>query len=141
MNRSSTLFAVCFSAGVIGAFANSLTVWLCGVWGITASAGVAIAPELTAGWLYPRLVWGGIWGLVYFLSVGSRGSRRQWVRKGLWISLLPSLFQLAYVFPEQTPHGFLGLRLGQLTPLFVVGFNLVWGFFTGLFTRLFWGRG
>ena len=140
MNRSSVLLAVCFGAGTIGALANSLVAWLCGLWGLTAGAGVAIAPELTTAWLYPRLVWGGIWGTVYFLSVGSRRSRRHWVRKGLWISLLPTLFQLVYIFPEQTRHGMLGFGLGKLTPLFVLGFNLVWGFFTGLFTRLFWGR-
>jgi len=63
------------------------------------------------------------------------------VRKGLWISLLPTAVQLFVVFPNFTPHGMLGLGLGTLTALFVLIFNFVWGFFTGTFTRLFWGRG
>jgi hypothetical protein len=26
---------------------------------------VAIAPALKLSWLYPRIVWGGLWGLVF----------------------------------------------------------------------------
>ena len=141
MNRTGALLAVCFCAGLLGALANSMAVWACGHWGITAMAGVSLSPKLTLGWLYPRLVWGGIWGLAYFLTVGSRRHRQHWVRKGLWISLLPTLVQLFYIFPHQTPFGSMGMGLGQLTPLFVLLFNFVWGFFTGLFTRLLWGKG
>ncbi len=35
----------------------------------------------------------------------------------------------------------MGTSLGQLTPLFVLLYNFVWGFATGFFTRLLWGRG
>jgi hypothetical protein len=141
MNRNSALLAVCFTAGVLGALANSLTAWICGLWGVTALAGVNLAPALTADWLYPRLIWGGLWGLAYYLTVRTQRVRRQWVRKGLWISLLPTAAQLFYFFPYRTPFGQMGMDLGDLTPLFVLLFNLVWGFFTGFFTRLLWGRG
>jgi hypothetical protein len=141
MNRNSALLAVCFTAGVLGALANSLAVWGFGLWGVTALAGVNLAPALTAAWLYPRLVWGGLWGLIYFLTVNAPRRRRQWVRKGLWISLLPTVAQLFYFFPYHTPFGPMGVGLGDFTALFVVLFNFVWGFFTGLFTRLLWGRG
>jgi hypothetical protein len=104
-------------------------------------AGVRMSPALTTDWLYPRLVWGGLWGLVYFLTVAPAKFRRHWARKGLWVSLLPTAFQLFVVFPNMTRHGWLGLELGQLTPLFVFLNNLVWGLFTGIFSRLFWGRG
>lgn len=141
MNRNSALLAVCFTAGVLGALANSLAAWICGLWGVTALAGVNLAPALTADWLYPRLIWGGLWGLAYHLTVRTQRVRRQWVRKGLWISLLPTAAQLFYFFPYRTPFGLMGMGLGELTPLFVLLFNLVWGFFTGFFTRLLWGRG
>lgn len=141
MNRNSALLAVCFAAGVLGALANSLAAWIFGLWGVTALAGVSLAPTLTLPWLYPRLVWGGFWGLVYFFTVNSQRRRRQWIRKGLWVSLLPTAAQLFYFFPYHTPFGPLGVGLGDLTALFVVLFNLVWGFFTGLFARLLWGRG
>ena len=45
---------IAFAAGALGALANSLTVWIFGELGITAAAGVKVAPALTAGWLYPR---------------------------------------------------------------------------------------
>jgi len=141
MQRKGALFAVCFFAGLLGALANSLAAWLAGNWGLTTTAGVAMTPELTKTWLYPRLVWGGVWGLAYFFVVASPRHRRRWVRKGLWISLLPSAVQLYYVFPYHTPFGTLGLGLGALTTLFVLMFNGIWGFFTGLFTRMMWGRG
>lgn len=140
MNRGSALFAVCFTAGVLGGLFNSLAAWLAGSWQLTAMAGVDLSPTLTLGWLYPRLIWGGLWGLLYYFSVGRPRSRRQWVRKGLWLSLLPTAVQLFVIFPNHTSHGMLGLGLGTLTPLFVLLYNLIWGGFTGLFTRIFWGR-
>lgn len=141
MQRNSALLSVCFCAGLIGALANSLAIWFSGLWGLTELVGVHIAPHLTPAWLYPRLVWGGLWGLVYFLSVGQARYRRHWIRKGLWVSLLPTAAQLFYFFPTRTPFGPMGMGLGTLTPLFVLLFNVIWGFFTGLFARLLWGRG
>lgn len=141
MQRNSALLSACFSAGVLGAIVNSLAAWLAGRWGVPELAGVHLAPALSAAWLYPRLVWGGLWGLLLFPAVARPRSRRHWVRKGLWVSLLPTLFQLFYVFPHHTPYGPGGLGLGTLTPLFVVFYNGIWGAFTGIFTRMLWGRG
>jgi hypothetical protein len=141
MQRNRTLLAVCFCAGLLGALGNSLVAWIAGKWGLTAMMGVALAPELTTAWLYPRLIWGGLWGLFYYFTVSHRHNRRHWVRKGLWVSLVPTLVQLFYIYPEQTTHGLMGIGLGFYTPVFVFAFNLVWGFLTGFFTRLLWGRG
>ena len=58
-----------FAAGCLGALANSLAVWLFGSTGINSSLGVSIAPSLTSGWLYPRIVWGGLWGLLFILPM------------------------------------------------------------------------
>jgi len=118
---------ICFTAGALGALANSLAVWLCGRYGITLSAGVSIAPALTPAWLYPRIVWGGLWGLLFVLPIS--GST---FTKGSLLSLFPTLVQLFIVFPVQTPHGMAGLGLGTLTPLFVLGFNWIWGVVTAL---------
>jgi hypothetical protein len=141
MQRNSALLSVCFCAGLLGALANSLALWLAGRWGIPALAGVDLAPQLTAAWLYPRLVWGGLWGLLFYVTVSRPRFRRHWVRKGLWLSLLPTLVQLFVIFPYRTPYGPMGVGLGDLTALFVLSANFVWGFFTGLFTRILWGRG
>jgi uncharacterized membrane protein YoaK (UPF0700 family) len=141
MQRARILMTVCFCAGMLGALCYSMVVWQAGQIGLPAMAGVRMTPALTPDWLYSRLVWGGLWGLTYFLAVCSLKSRRHWARKGLWISLLPTAFQLFVVYPYMTSHGWMGLGLGQLTPLFIFLYNLVWGFCTGIFCRLFWGRG
>jgi hypothetical protein len=47
---------------------------------------------------------------------------------------------LFIVFPYHQGQGQAGLYLGMLTPVIVVLTNLVWGLFTGVFTRIFWGR-
>ena len=46
--------AVSFAAGAFGALVNSVAVWAAGAYGLTARLGVAVAPALTASWLYPR---------------------------------------------------------------------------------------
>lgn len=112
-----------YAAGSLGALANSLVAWLFGLLGITAMAGVKIAPALTHPWLYQRLVWGGIWGLLFLLPV--------WVKspflRGVLLSVGPTLIQLFVVFPFQAGKGMLGLQLGSATPIFVIIFNAVWG--------------
>ena len=140
MPKSSALFAVCFVAGLLGAVASSLFLWGAGEWGLSQLIGVRIEPALKADWLYPRLIIGGLWGLGYFFAVGVPRHRRHWARKGLWFSLVPSAVTLFYIFPYVENKGLAGFDLGMLTPLLIVVSNLIWGLFTGFFTRLFWGR-
>lgn len=119
---------VFFAAGCLGAVVNSLTVWLAGDLGITSSFGVAIAPALTKGYLYPRIVWGGLWGLLFVLPMLQ--SRLFW--KGTVLSLFPTAVQLFVLFPLQAHKGIGGIDLGLYTPLFVLFFNWIWGVATGL---------
>jgi len=128
MGRDASL---AFAAGSLGGLINSLTVWAAGAAGITAAAGVAIAPELTAGWLYPRIVWGGLWGLLLLAPFAPRS----WVLRGLALSLAPSAAQLFLVFPSKPAAGLMGLGLGVMTPLFVLGFNAVFGLVAAFWFR------
>jgi hypothetical protein len=111
-----------FSAGNIGALLNSLAVWLAGLMGISQALGVNIAPPLTATWLYPRLVWGGLWGLLLVIP----SPLKAW-QTGLIASLLPSAVQCFIVFPLKAQKGVGGLALGALTPVLVLLFNAIWG--------------
>lgn len=117
--RSLSLF---FAAGVVGAFANSVAVWLFGELGVPRALGVALAPDWSAGWLYPRLVWGGLWGLLFALPI-----QAALLPRGLLLSLAPTLFQLFVVFPAWAGQGVAGLELGMLTPVFVLLYNAIWG--------------
>lgn len=140
MPKSSALFAVCFVAGLLAALVSSLFLWGCNEWGVTNLIGVKIFQSLALEKLYPQLFIGGFWGLLYFFSVGIPRHRRHWIRKGLWFSLIPSLTALFYLYPYVYHKGLAALDLGMFAPLLVVVTNLVWGFFTGFFARLLWGR-
>lgn len=121
-----------FAAGCLGALANSIAVWLFGYYGITAFFGVSIAPSLTADWLYPRVVWGGLWGLFFILPI----MRSKFLLKGTVLSLLPTIIQLFVVFPLKAHKGMAGLELGLFTPLFVLFFNWVWGVVTAVTIKI-----
>ncbi len=122
---------VCFSAGCLGALANSLLAWQFGQLGVTRWAGVAMAPTLSPAWLYPRLVWGGIWGLTFLLPV----FKTRFLLKGTLLSLLPTAVQLFFIFPYQTSRGIMGLGLGMWTPALVFVYNWVWGIVTAATIR------
>lgn len=119
-----------FAAGAIGALINSLVVWQFGQQGISQSLGVAIAPSLSAHWLYPRIVWGGLWGLLFLLPM----MNARLLTKGTVLSLIPSAVQLFIVLPN-AGKGVAGLEMGLYTPALIVFFNWVWGVATALSIR------
>jgi hypothetical protein len=123
---------ICFSAGCLGALANSLLVWWFGELGIARWAGVSISPSLTPVWLYPRIVWGGIWGLLFILPFLKS---RSWL-KGTLLSLIPTMAQLFVIFPFKANKGIAGLNLGLWTPVFVLFYNWVWGVVAAVTIRL-----
>jgi len=124
--------SVCFTGGLFGGLVNSVFLWMAGAYGWTAAMDVAIAPKWTLGWLYPRLVWGGLWGLLFLprLMSGSIFWR------GLLLSVGPTLVQLLIVFPTQLDKGLWGLDLGMLTPVVVIVANAVWGMAAALWVLL-----
>jgi len=119
--------ALAYAAGSVGGAVTAVVIWLVGILGVTAVAGVAIAPSLTPAWLYSRIVWGGLWGFLLLIALPDRWS---WWQRGLLFSLGPTLVTWFVVFPLKAQVGVLGLDLGSLTPLFVVVFNGVWGLTT-----------
>jgi hypothetical protein len=123
---------ICFAAGCLGGLANSVATWMCGDLGFTRQLGVSMAPALTPGWLYPRIVWGGIWGLLFLLPL----RRSKPILKGSILSLFPTAVQLFYIYPFQAHKGIAGLEMGFMTPLFVLFFNWIWGVVTAAAVRL-----
>lgn len=124
-------FLICFGAGCLGALVNSLVVWQGGELGVARWAGVAIAPTLSPAWLYPRIVWGGLWGLLFALPF----LKSRFLLKGTLLSLLPAAFQLLFVFPYKAHKGLAGLSLGMWTPVYVLVYNWVWGVATAAAIR------
>jgi hypothetical protein len=122
---------VCFAAGCLGALISSLVSWQAGELGLARWAGVSIAPTLSADWLCPRIVWGGLWGLLFMLPF----LKSRFFLKGMLLSLVPTLVELLYVFPYKTQHGLMGLKLGMWAPVFVLVVNWVWGVVTATAIR------
>jgi hypothetical protein len=120
-----------FAAGCVGAVANSLIVWLFGDLGINAALGVKIAPRLTPAWLYPRIVWGGLWGFLFLLPV----LRSSLLARGFLFSLGPSLVMFFVIFPLKAKKSMFGLELGMMTPVLVLFFNAVWGVTAAIWLR------
>jgi len=131
MKKFAKRLTVIFAAGCLGGLANSLAVWLFGAYGVTKTLGVRIAPDLSPVWLYPRLVWGGIWGLLFLLPV----FRSSVLKRGLLLSLGPTIIQLFVVFPYKADQGMMGMGLGALTPLLVFVFNAIWGITVAIWLR------
>ena len=131
MKKLAKRLTVIFAAGCLGGLANSLVVWQFGAYGVTKSLGVRIAPDLSPVWLYPRLVWGGIWGLLFLLPV----FRNSVLKRGLLLSLGPTIIQLFVVFPYKADQGMMGMGLGALTPLLVFVFNAIWGITVAIWLR------
>jgi hypothetical protein len=131
MRNLSKNISMVFAAGCLGGLVNSLAVWAFGDLGINAALGVRIAPALTPQWLYPRIIWGGIWGLLFLLPL----MRSRILSRGIIFSLGPTLVQLLVVFPLKAGKGYMGLDLGTLTPLLVFIFNAIWGIATAIWLR------
>ena len=111
-----------FTGGALGGLVDSLNIWLMGKVGISDLLGVGMKPEFTAPWLYQRMIWGGIWMLLLLLPV----LKGRTAARGMLFSLLPSAMMLFLVLPSMG-KGMLGLGFGNLTPVVVIGLNLIYG--------------
>ncbi len=121
-----------FAAGCAGGLATAVAISFMGDLGITSTLGVSYHHGLTPSWLYSRIVWGGIWGILFLLPL----SQSNLFLKGSILSLLPTAFQLFVVFPLFSSSGIAGLKLGILTPLVILFFNWVWGVATAFTIQL-----
>ena len=119
LRRISTIF----SAGALGGLVSSVTFWALGRFGITAMIGVNMAPKLVPMWLYPRIVWGGLWGVLFLIPLFKHSP----IKRGVILSLGPTALQLFVWFPHKAYKGYLGLELGGMTPVLVFVLNAVWG--------------
>jgi hypothetical protein len=90
--------------------------------GNTTLLGIGMKPEFTPPRLYPRLVWGDPFGLLFaapFLE-------ERPLMRGIVLSLLPSAM-MRFVNVAQNGKGVNRLGFGALTPVLVVGLNFIWG--------------
>lgn len=124
--------AVYFGAGAIGGLASGMLLWYLGKVGITSGLGVKLVPRLTALWAYESIVWGGIWGAMFFFPIRKMSP----LATGLLLSLGPSLGEMFYFIPVMDGKGLFGFGLGKLTPLIVLFISAVWGVVAAFYLRI-----
>jgi hypothetical protein len=115
--------SVTFTGGALGGLANAFALWGAAILGLKLKLGFQLIPALADEWLYKRIVWGGIWGLLFVMPMLKQSP----VKQGLLFSLVPSACQLLLVFPLHMPRGLLGMTLNHFTPYGIVAFNAIWG--------------
>ncbi len=126
--------SLCFSAGVVGALVGSAGLWAAGRYGVSSALGVGIAPVWVSGWLYPRLVLGGLWGLLFAVPL-----RANMFWLGVLLSLIPTAYILLWEYPYRAGYGWFGVELGLLTPLLIWAASLIWAW-SGLLWLQLTGR-
>lgn len=120
-----------FGAGALGALAMCLTMWLFTNFGITQELGVALKGSLNQHWMYPKIVWGGLWGLLFALNFIKGGI----FSRSLVIALIPTLIHLFVFYPYYENAGVAGMKLGFLTPFLTFFFYWVWSLVTAISLR------
>jgi len=123
--------SLAYVSGTVAALVACLVFWLLGRDGATAWMGVALAPRLTSGWLYTRLIFGGLFGLLLVLPV----LPNRLPLRGILISLAPTAYILLVLFPR-IGRGLFGFGYGALTPLLIGGLCLLWGLLAAGWYRL-----
>ena len=122
---------VVFGAGCLGGLVMCVAMWIFSQYGVTHLLGVKINGSIAPQWMYPRIVWGGLWGLLFLLPLMSGNI----LARSFVMSLLPTLVQLLVFYPNEG-KGMGGLSLGLLTPFLVLFFYWIWALTTVLCLRL-----
>ena len=123
---------VVFGAGCLGGLAMCVVMWLFSQSGINHSLGVRLSGSVAPQWMYPRIVWGGLWGLLFLLPIFAGNL----MARSFVICLFPTLIQLFVFYPYYEGKGVAGLSLGMLTPFLVLFFYWVWALATAICLRL-----
>lgn len=125
-------FLLAFAAGCVGGLIYCVVMWLFSRYGITQNLAVSLHGSLSPHWIYPRIVWGGLWGLLFLLPMLNSSI----FARSIVISLIPTCVQLFIIYPFYAGKGFAGLQLGLLTPLLVWFFFWCWALTTAVILRL-----
>jgi len=123
---------VVFAAGCLGALIQCVVMWLFTRYGITHSLNVNLPGSIAPAWLYPRVVWGGLWGFLFLLPILSSSV----FARSFVLALIPTCVQLFIIYPIYQGKGVGGLSLGILTPFLVFFFFWVWALVTAITLKI-----
>eukprot|EP00892_Ulva_mutabilis_P002746 jgi/Ulvmu1/12472/UM009_0124.1 len=116
------LSVVCFGGAVGGVF-NAITEPIFEFFHIAGAHGFMTRlhdPDASDAIVFAghRVLWGGIWGLLYLLPM-HKSVKNFWLRSVIF-AIIPTLFALLVSIPAMSDGaGLFGIHLGIFTPLFV----------------------
>ena len=117
-----------FAAGCLGALIQIIAMNVAAHFGLMHHLGVQLSASYYPYWLYPRVVWGGLWGFVFLLPIFAGNI----LMRSLLLSLIPACVQLFVWYPFYESKGIAGFSLGLLTPVVIVFLWWIWALSTSL---------
>ena len=126
----SSLFV--FGVGNLGTLLALMLLFLLQILGLNHFINMPNLPLLSGIWLYPKLVWGGLFALAFLLPF----MNNQVLFKGVIVALLITLVGLVIPLPFSIFNGARGLSIGLNTFALLFAFNLVWALITSLMIKL-----
>jgi len=119
-----------FSSGALAGILQSMIYWVIAHFDLAKVIEVHFSVPDQWSEIYPvfiqNLLWGGTLGLLIAIPI----FQNAWIKKGLVLGILPSLFFLLYFFPYVAHSGMFGLNHGNFAFVIV----LILGLFYGLLT-------
>jgi hypothetical protein len=129
--------AICFVAGVIGAIAVLVFSYVLFGLGVSEALGVKAPFALKAPDIYKPLFWGGLWGILFGLFIGSAWKRLYLVG---FLYVLAPLLALFLFFLPMSGAGYFGLHVGPAFTVYLLLVNLPFGIVTALAARALIGK-
>ena len=129
--------AICFVAGVVGAVAVVVCSYVLFGLGVSGALGVDAPVSLKSPDIYKPLFWGGLWGVLFGLFIGTAWKRLYLVG---FLYVLAPLAALFLFFLPVAGAGFFGLNKGPTFTLYLLLVNLPFGIVTALAARAIIGK-
>jgi hypothetical protein len=120
--------ALCYSAGTVGGLAKGGLIWACGRAVLTAPLADDLARALHPGGIYMRLVWSGMYALIFLLPF----ARSSLLLRGLLGAMAVSVFQLLLLPLIQHSN----LHIFTFTTLALLVLNCAWGIAAAAMLRI-----
>lgn len=121
---------IVFASGAFGGFVEALTYYIFSLTGIVTLFGMPAVSGWKPEMVYRPVVWGGLWGIVFFIPLLDE----IYILKGVILSLLPTLAAWFIFIPARMP---VNMRPGLRGLLLIIVQNAIWGIVTVLLIKYF----
>jgi hypothetical protein len=129
MNNYYARMSLSLAGGAVAGLLQTLIIVALSNLAIFQALGMPFKIPFTLPYLYQRITWGGLWGLLFLIPLFTSWRN---TNRGLIFALVPACASLFYFLPYQDNMGWFGLGMGTLWPGVVVIFAVLWGYIAGV---------